>query len=119
MHNNISKRTFCRMFCLNKDFEKVRGYYGGIIKRIYESILVDNMIVITNINEHTQFTKNLYKIGFVYDLSFQLRFHIVQDYVESVKNIFALIESENIDQTHLAFQLIQNLKTFHLNYKEE
>lgn len=107
------------MFCLNKHFEKVRGYYGGIIKSVYETILLDNMIVITNINEHSQFIKNLHKIGFIYDLSNQHIFHIAPDYVESVKNIFAIVESENIDQTHLAFQLIQNLKIFHLHYKQE
>ena len=126
MHNNLNKAAFCKMFELNKKFEnKDKSLFMYYKKEILTSFYKHQNVI--NISGYllncTNFEKELLKNGFEVKVNKSFYktyvFYVAEEYNEFVQNIFDLIESDNIDQTHLAFQLIQNLKTFHLNYKQE
>ena len=122
MHNLISKDTFTKIFGLDKKFNKL-GKWHFQKDTLNNTTFVNNYInIFTGFLGNCNFNKNLVKIGFVKQEIFsngfyfcqEYRFYIADEYISFVQNIFDLIESEDIDQTHLAFQLFQNIKLYKL-----
>lgn len=128
MHTNLNKASFCRMFNLNKKFENKDKSTNRYYKRELETYFYryQNILDVSgNFNGCPNLEKELLENGFEVKVEGNKEpyktyvFYVAEEYNEFIKSLFELIESPNTDNAQLAFQLIQNLKTFHVNYKQE
>lgn len=123
MQNNLNKAAFCRMFDLNKKFKSKSNW--SYYKYCTTTKLNNNIITVyARYEETSNFVKELMKNDFVIspnhnDSYKRYIFYIAEKYIEYIKSIFEMIESPNTDNAQLAFQLMQNIKTFHKDYKQK
>ncbi len=120
MSNNISKKTFRKIFDLDKKLKPVLRKVicfrvDTPIDHIYVDLSEDCICIFSYTDfKNTAFEKCLLKNRFVYEddgfSSYNLYFAL--EFKESVHSLFELIASDEIDQTYLAFQIFQNIKKY-------
>ena len=125
MNNLINKVTFKKIFRLDKNLVKLNKWslYNMYQKEVgTRTIFIDNYILVAGkYFGVTKFEKTLVKLGFTFsrvttrNTYGEYKFFVADEYIESVKNLMLLIDTDEVENIEVAYQIFQNIKLYKNN----